>query len=250
MARPFPDAAAGFSLIELAVVLAACSVLALSLNSLAGNVAALNQQRAAEAELERGRLALRTFLLRHHHLPCPGQEGEPYIASSQCAPGLNRGWLPYHSLDIAPPAERLALRYAVHRSSASDLVAPVPVAADGNHLDLRGGIEQALSQLAGAGLDRQQPHHPAQRGPAQLPGCASGVQTNPAFVLVAAQQALAAGNAGQALEAPNATFFAATATASNCLAAPGRSTTHDYDDRVLSEPASALLGWLLRSGRG
>ena len=239
MGRPFPAAAAGFSLLELAVVLAACSLLALTFNSLASNVAALNQQRAAEAELERGRQALRTFLLRHHHLPCPGQDGDPYTASSQCGAGINRGWLPYHSLDLTPPAESLALRYAVHRSSTSDLVAPLPVAVDGNHLDLRGGVEQALSQLAAAGLDRQQPHHRAQRGMTQHTGCNSGAQTNPAFVLVAAQQAL---------EAPNAVFFAGPA--SNCLAAPGRSPTHDYDDRVLSEPASALLGWFLRSGRG
>lgn len=248
MARSLPAAVAGFSLLELAVVLATCSLLALTFTSLAGNVAALNQQRAAEAELERGRQALRTFLLRHHHLPCPGLDSDPYIARSDCAAGVNRGWLPYHSLDLAPPAERLALRYAVHRSRASDLVAPLPVAVDGNHLDLRGGIEQALSQLAAAGLDRQQPHHPAQHGPAQQPGCGSGAQTNPAFVLVAAQQALATDNAGQALEAPNALFFA-DATG-NCLAAPGRRPAHDYDDRVLSEPASALLGWFLRSGRG
>ena len=234
----------GFSLIELAVVLAAASVLALVLSGHGSNVAGLTGQRQAEAELERARQAVRSYLLRHHRLPCPGSSSAPLEAADRCPAGYNRGPFPYHSLGLEPPGNGPALYYAVHRGNGRDLVDPLPMAVDGNGLDRRGGIEHALAGLARlAGTDRSQPHHPSQPQYAGQADCSQGRQSNPAYLLVAAGQRTANG-----LDALHHTFFSSNTY--HCTASPDRPVSAHDHDRVLSESASTLLGWLLRSARG
>ena len=233
----------GFSLVELAVVLAAISVLVLVLSGHGSNAVGLTSQRQAEAELERARQAIRTYLLRHHRLPCPGSADAPLEEVSNCPPGYNRGPFPYHSLGLEPAGNGPALYYAVHRGAGRDLVTPTAVAVDGNNLDRRGGIEHALSGLARlTNIDRSQPHHPVQRENATQPGCSGGSQTNPAYLLVAAGQRSTA-----ELDALHTAFF--NSAGNHCTASPDRPLSALHYDRVLSESASTLLGWIVQRAR-
>lgn len=244
-------AAAGFSLVELAVVLGVLGVLAVSMTSAFGSIGQARDQNAARAHAESARQALRAFAVRNRRLPCPdtsahGDSGRE-AAGGSCGGNARVGWLPYESLGLDTPVRASRLRYGVHRGGAGmDLVAPVHGAVDHPDLEGIGGFLGTLASVAAAAPVVDQPHYVS--GIAGAGGCAAGAPgsavVNPAFVLLApvndrdGDNGLHPGFDGAAHRA----FAEGSGT---CVAPPGHPADADSDDIVVAESPTALLGWLM-----
>ncbi|WP_158613467.1 type II secretion system protein [Luteimonas sp. 100069] len=245
-ARPI-SGARGFTLVELAVVLAVLGVLALAMTSSFDSVAQARQHNAAQAHAESARLALRAFALRNRRLPCPdtttwGDVGRE-AGGGACGPSVNVGWLPYEALGLEIPERGARLRYGVRRGASTDLVAPGRASVDVPDLEGTGGLVAALSRAATI-TTTSQPHY-FTADPAG-PSC-SGSPVNPALVLVApATNRDGAGGTFANFDGIHAAFAAGTGL---CVAAPGQPTTPLFDDVVVAESPAALLGWLLTASR-
>lgn len=132
---PRPDAG-GFSLLELAIVLAVAAMLAAALAIPFATQLQLRRSDEARRQLDEARDALLGFAAAHGRLPCPatlasrGQEafaayGDP--GNGRCA-DFHAGYLPAAALGLAPldaaglmrdpwQGEANRLRYAVHSGS-------------------------------------------------------------------------------------------------------------------------------------
>jgi len=240
---PLASGHAGFTLVELAVVLAVLGVLGIAMTSAFTGVAQDRDRNTARAQAEVARQALRTFALRNQRLPCPdtsaagdsGHEG----GGSGCAAGVQVGWLPYLDLDLDPPVRGARLRYGVHRGAGADLAV---LTAGSDDLDGNAAFRRKLAQLAGTAPSSAHPYYgtPAASG---TPDCVE-VRTNPAFVLVAPlrdQDGVAAG-----FDGANQGFGDGSRL---CTAAPDQPGDARYDDVVAAEGASSLLGWIARPAR-
>lgn len=243
-----PGHMAGFSLLEISVVLAVLGVLTLGLGSQWDSIQTARKHNAALAELSTARAALYAYVLRNRRLPCPALADDHGFAPASCPAGRNRGLLPHASLGLEAPSAA-PLFYAVHRGTDADLVLPTAVDPTSIEMSQRAGIETALTSLARrTAVDPGQPHHPATPTAVNNDDCTPSHTTNPAFVLLAPVQALSttAQAAGNGFDGPNQPF---TSGRSQCSAAPERPANGQYDDLVLSEPASALLGWIIQRAR-
>lgn len=239
---------AGFSLLEISVVLAVLGALTLGLGSQWDSIQTARKHNASLAELSTARAALYAYLLRNRRLPCPALAGDHGFAPVPCPAGRNRGLLPYASLGLEAPSAA-PLYYAVHRATGADLVTPATASPTTIEMSQRAGIETALAALARrTAVDTGQPHHPATPTAVNNDDCSPSQATNPAFVLLAQVQALSttAQAAGNGFDGLNQPFTHGT---SLCSAAPDRPRHAHYDDLVLSEPASALLGWIIQRAR-
>ena len=242
---------AGFSLVELAVVLGVLGLLAMTALSAFDNLGQTRQHNAARAHAEAARQALYAFALRNKRLPCPdnsanGDSGRE-AGGGVCGSALNIGWLPYESLGLDLPVRAQRLRYGVHRgTAATDLAAPQPVSADQPDLERGGGFSAALAALAAlATTNITQPYYSADGNPEACPG-SSARRTNPAFVLLApAGDRDGIGGTGFDGAAHRA-FATGTGT---CVAPPDHPGDARHDDVVVAESPSALLGWLMTATR-
>lgn len=115
----------GFSLVELAVALAALGILTWAVAGNLGGTADDGRRARAQAEGEQLRAAVRAFALTERRLPCPDRDGDGWedLNTGTCPVGtepVQAGWLPYRSLgrDL-PPAPMQAL-YGVYRHPAAD----------------------------------------------------------------------------------------------------------------------------------
>jgi prepilin-type N-terminal cleavage/methylation domain-containing protein len=242
---------AGFTLVEVAVVAGILGLLALTMTSAFEGMEQARVQNRAQADAEAARQALRHFLLRNKRLPCPdnssyGDRGREAGGSGSCPGGLDTGWLPYESLGLQLPVRAQRLRYGVHRGSGADLVAPTPGAIDGLDLEGSAGLTSALSKAASTTPSSSFPYYAATVTSAGTT-CGGGDLVNPAFVLVApATDRDADGGTYAGFDAPNLGFAAGSA---KCFAAPARPASIAYDDVVVAESSSTLLGWFLASTR-
>ncbi|MCL7715155.1 prepilin-type N-terminal cleavage/methylation domain-containing protein [Stenotrophomonas mori] len=251
-ARPSRSAAgpqAGFSLLELAVVVAVLGVLAVSALSAFDNLGQARQHTAARAHAEAARQALHAFALRNKRLPCPdgsatGDYGRE-AAGGTCAAGANVGWLPYESLGLATPVRGERLRYGVHRGTGADLVAPPRASADQPDLEGSGGFAAALARAATAAPSTTQPHY-RMGGSPDCSATATGSVVNPAFVLVAPVSARDGDSAGGFDGSANRAFATGSGT---CVTPPDYPGEARYDDVVVAESAASLLGWLTAATR-
>lgn len=230
--------AAGFTLVELAIVLAVLGALGVLVTTSFSGVEATRAHQRAQAEAEAARLALRTFLLATRRLPCPdtsgnGREGD---ASGACPPGAQRGWLPYETLGLAP--QRLG--YAVYRDAArgADLVAPARTAAAGAFGDGTYDLRKALAAAAAATVARDHPYTTGDGAALGVEDCAGHAVANPALAIVA--PATDRNGDGDPFDGVNTGWPGAGL----CIAAPTRAFDAAYDDVVVTEGAPALLGWL------
>lgn len=234
----------GFSLVELAVVLGILGVLAMTMTSAFDSIAQAREHNAARAHAESARQALRHFALRNKRLPCPDTSGHGdagrEAGGGACSSAMNSGWLPYESLGLETPPRAVRLRYGVYRGSAdSDLVAPQPTSADAPDFEGSGGLLSALSRGASRTPSTGQPHHAAEDIEAD---CGSAI-TNPAFVLVAPvadRDGLTGDHPG--FDGVHAAFAAGSG---RCVASPGYPGDATFDDIVVSESHTTLLGWML-----
>jgi prepilin-type N-terminal cleavage/methylation domain-containing protein len=243
----------GFSLLEVAVVIGVLGVLTMAMTSAFENVQQIRGRKAAIADAESARNAVRAFALRNRRLPCPdnsvyGDAGRE-AGGGSCPPGVDVGWLPYESLGLAVPVRSARLRYGVSRGSTGlDPADPTPTATDGLDLEGTGGFSAALAALAASPAGMGAPYYVAQSATDPAVACAGGNLVNPAFVLVAPgqDQEIVNGELHPGFDAPNRGFAIA---AGKCVASPGRPADASYDDIVIAEGAHALLGWLKASTR-
>lgn len=217
------------------------------------NVQQIRIRKAAIADAEAARNAVRAFALRNKRLPCPdnsvyGDAGRE-SGTTLCPSGVDVGWLPYESLGLPVPVRSARLLYGVNRGagSGSDPVNPTPVATDGLDLDGTGGFIAALATLAASPGSTAGPYYVAQSATNPAITC-TGDEVYPAFVLVAPgqDQQPIAGELHPGFDNPNRQFADGS---SKCVAAPGRPADASYDDVVVAESAHALLGWLQATTR-
>ncbi|HVI26106.1 MAG TPA: prepilin-type N-terminal cleavage/methylation domain-containing protein [Xanthomonadaceae bacterium] len=243
-----PPACAGFTILELAIAVSIVGLLGAIVSSAYFRLADVRARAAAQAQAEQARQAVRLFALRNRRLPCPdlsaGGNGAREGIGGSCATGAQVGWLPYESLGLARPEPGARLRYAVSRAAGADLVAPA-AATDIGEPDFDGDarLRAALALSANLPASTARPFVTGRGTPADPASC-TRVVANPAFAIVAPvrdRDADGTGFDGQNLQM--------AATGSTCMAAPARAMDDRYDDVVVAESASALLGWLAANTR-
>ncbi|MEY4593448.1 MAG: hypothetical protein RIR18_2343 [Pseudomonadota bacterium] len=105
-ANPRTKYMAGFSLIELSIVLIIVSLLA---SNLLPNLQQQRQQQAiqlSQQKLETAREALMAYALLNGNLPCPDWQTNPSdsnygLAADSCINSPSEGWLPFRTLGLA-----------------------------------------------------------------------------------------------------------------------------------------------------
>jgi prepilin-type N-terminal cleavage/methylation domain-containing protein len=232
--------AAGFTLLELSLVLAVLGVRGFFFVNTFSGVDDVRLRRQSQAEAEVAREALRAFLLANKRLPCPDTNADGYEngGAAGCTGTGEMGTLPYLTLGL-PDVAHNRMFYGVYRAGALD---------DGiTQLEERTGDPEGDPGYLGVGdaitalqaipaipntLDTSHIHI-AGIDATGAPDCASG--HNPAFLLIV-PNADRNGN-GQALDGINAAN-------DNCFASPTQPLTLNYDDVVATESPSALIGWL------
>lgn len=235
--------AAGVTLVELAVVLSIIGLLSVAVSASYTDIAQQSAMTAAKADAEAARQAVRAFALRNKRLPCPdlsdeGDASREGLAGS-CPADAQVGWLPYESLGLTRPDRDLRLRYAVSRNPTADLVAPATTGS----VDLDGTARFRAALAAAArlpeGTDRP---FLTGVGTSGSPEDCAIVQSNPAFALIApVSDRDGDGPTPVGFDGVNEAMASAEA---HCIAAPSRRADARYDDVVVAESASALLGWL------
>lgn len=248
---PGANASAGFTLVELAVVIGVIGLLAMTMTSGFESISQAKQRNGAKANAQQAREALRTFALRNKRLPCPDPSAQGDTArepSGTC--GSDVGWLPYESLGLDTPVRGQRLRYAVYRGTAgADLVAPARGGTDSPDLEGSNGLIAALASAARATPSKSQPYYVNGQGdllPACDPAGAGTALVNPAFAVIApASNIGASADAMAGFEAPNRTFSAA----SRCFGAPDNTANANYDDVVVVEGLTSMLGWAMSTTR-
>jgi prepilin-type N-terminal cleavage/methylation domain-containing protein len=240
-----PRRAAGFSLLELAVSVTVIGVLGMLATSGYADFAQVRARARAQAEAEVALQAVRTFALKNKRLPCPdlsaNGDGAREGAAGTCPAGAQVGWLPYETLGLTRPDRSMRMRYAVSRGGGADLVAPAGGASDGLDLDGNGRLRATLGAAARLPAGSDRPYLTGRGSPAEPESCGS-VRANPAFALVApVSDRDDAGGLQAGFDGVNLQM---AASGSLCIASPGRAMDAAYDDVVVAEGASALLGWL------
>jgi prepilin-type N-terminal cleavage/methylation domain-containing protein len=235
---------AGFTLLELAVVLAVIGALGLLVGSAFANVGERHSRDQARAAAEQARQAVRAFMLRNHRLPCPdtssnglAREASPCLATDAV------GWLPYESLGLERPADRDRMIYAVYRGGAgADPVVPSGGATAGTDFEDTGSLQRTLARMI-ANMAVPVTTQPYLTGTASTTACGLPV-ANPAFVIVAPVNDRDGDGSGfDDVDAPLPDHT------SRCVASDARPADARYDDVVLAEGAQALLGVLTAPSR-
>ncbi|MDR3086373.1 MAG: type II secretion system GspH family protein [Azoarcus sp.] len=246
---PSFSAMRGFQLLELAVVLSVLGVLTLMTTWAFSGVEQKNIKARSAAETEVAREAIRAFLLANKRLPCPDTGGDGY---EDCAVAGESGFLPYLSLGLTDNAAN-RMRYSVYRngdinvtcdgtSINHDITRLVERTCDADGApDFRGYGDTlaALAEIRALPSGATQPDinhiHVAGINSAGNSVCATG--SHPAFALVVPNEDK---NADGNLFDGSINVGGVAA----CLASPLQPFAWNYDDFVLSESSTALMGWL------
>ncbi len=244
----WPVPATGFSLVELACVLAVLAALVLMVSSAWQGGREPQPQAAARADAAQARAALQAFVLQHRRLPCPdlsgdGREGD---AGGACPAAAVAGWLPHLGLGLpAQPPE--AIVYAVYRHPGAgiDLVAPVERGGSSGSFehDRLAAISEQLVAAAAAIPDAGLAYTTGDDLALGAADC-NRLLANPAFIV--AFPASDRDGDGDPFDGLHAGYSTAPG---HCFAAPTLPLHHDYDDIVLAESPLTLLGWLTAGAR-
>lgn len=119
--RPVHPRQRGFTLLEMAVVMAVIGFIAVLVPKLVSDVATMQSTAKSESPHAVGEAALVGFVVANHRLPCPDIDGD---GAEDCSAGERRGRLPYASLGLPAPVLNsfgFPLEYAVVRGGGADL---------------------------------------------------------------------------------------------------------------------------------
>ncbi|MBY0241839.1 MAG: hypothetical protein K2X55_21255 [Burkholderiaceae bacterium] len=116
---------AGFTLLEMALVLFASGFLLMSLSHVANQAKQTIATQAGSTSAEQGKLSFNGFIQTHHRLPCPAAS----VASGVEDCTRNTGYVPYRTLGLTKPltnAQGFDLWYAVRDelTVATDYLVP------------------------------------------------------------------------------------------------------------------------------
>lgn len=237
---------AGYTLVELATVLGILGVLTLTMNSAVESMQQARLHNISQADAEAARQALRSYVLRNKRLPCPDTSAHGDRGRSDVACMGSKGWLPYETLGLDIPVRSRRLLYGVHRAGGIDLVDPAASSVDELDLEGRSGLAALLANLAVATPGTAAPWYSTEFNDSNAT-CAGANPDNPAFVVVAPAADLdGSGDPDSGFDGPNRGF---ATSAELCVASPSRPTNARYDDVVVAEGATALLGWLAHTTR-
>lgn len=213
----------GFSLIELAMVLAILGVTGLALWKLTASLRPAAQSQPAEIQLAEASQALEGFILARHRLPCPDLDGD---GNENCGAEAI-GTLPAGTLGL-PRAS--ALRYGVYRrpNAVDPVDADLAAVKDRYQPLLPPGTTSAVQN----GLD----FCAALRNAAGAPGAltAGGASGVPVAYALAHPGAGDADGSGGPFDGLNATGFEL----------PSRALDESYDDRVFATGLTELAARL------
>jgi len=246
-------AQAGWSLIEMAAVLAVVGLLAWS-GAAALDQAEISRSRAqAQQWGETLRDRLRSFALQNGRLPCPDVIGQGWEgnASGTCTSDTT-GWLPYRTLGMDLPAPALRAAYAVFRSpnvadptQDADLAiqlertgetAGAPTYQDPHDFIQALNNAATLAAAASTGVLTTQPYTTGDEGPLGAVACGTNPRDNFAFRLIFPL----ADRDGDStpIDSPNS-------PTALCSTAPSTPQRHNRDDVVLTESFASLAGWVM-----
>jgi prepilin-type N-terminal cleavage/methylation domain-containing protein len=231
--------AAGFTLLELSLVLAVLCVLGFFFVNTFSGVDDVRLRRQSQAEAEVAREALRAFLLANKRLPCPDTNVDGYEdgGAAGCTGTGETGTLPYLTLGL-PDAAQNRMFYGVYRADALDdditrqEERTGDPEGDPGYLGLGDAIA-ALQTIPNTNALDTDHIHIAGVSSAGAPVCNSA--HTPAFFLIVPNADR--DGKGEALDGANAAN-------DKCFASPTQPLTLDYDDVVAMESPSALIGWL------
>lgn len=213
---------AGFSLIELAVVLAISAVIGLAIWKLLPAMRGTANVDAPRIALQEAQTALEGFILRENRLPCPSSAASAQNGIEDCTGNVQVGTLPYSTLGLSAG---VPMRYGVYRNAA---------AAVKNDADLAQAKQRFLPtspiNILGPinGLDFCVALKNAIASPSALAASASGVSI--AY--------------GLAHAGANGNFEGANADSNPAFELASAAQSSSYDDKVAIAGHSELFGRL------
>jgi prepilin-type N-terminal cleavage/methylation domain-containing protein len=246
--RHLPRPARGFSMVEMAVVLAVAAVLTWAVSAAYGNVVQTRDRVRAQELAETLRDKLRAHALLHARLPCPDTTGSGWEgdAVGTCATSTVVGGFPYRTLGLDLPADAFRATYAVYRHAVAPDTADADLAVRKERTgDLAGGsgyqgVHDLVVALNNAASETATPvagrtGHTGDGGVQGAVDCAGNLRANVAFWLVLPLE----DRDGNGLRLDGVHNPGAV-----CAAAAGLPASHTQDDVVVLEPFSVLAGWL------
>jgi prepilin-type N-terminal cleavage/methylation domain-containing protein len=232
----------GFSLLELVFVLVVIGVLSLLANFAFSGADDVRQRKQAQAQAEVVREALRYYVLANKRLPCPDFNADGYEsrdASGTCSQNGEIGYVPYYAIGLTPSDEN-RMTYGVFRAAWPN---DITVLAERTG-DLEGepgymSIGDAITALMAIPATVSGTEHIFVAGlnTNGSSDCSAAVSTHPAFVLIVPNTDR--DGDGNLLDGVNV-----NANATKCIASPLQPLAWNYDDVVVVESPTSLIGWL------
>lgn len=226
--------AAGFTLLELAVVVAAIGLLLAVIGSRYGGMTARTDRDSALQHAQAVQSATRAFVQSQARLPCPA---DPASAGAQEDCGRDTGRFPYETLGLTVPDDALRATYSVYRNPAND--ADLTVARDRSGSGRVDAADLIIALNAGPAPGSVDTTRARITGDDGINACSSGFERNVAYFLVVPLDDRN-GN-GSRLDGEGASL---------CALSPAHPATSVNDDVVLAEGFGSLAGWLSRGSAG
>lgn len=240
---------AGFTLLELAVVLVVVGLMSWAAFSGYTTVSDEQDVERGRAEAQQLQSVLRAFALRNGRLPCPAINSNGYesLTAGACSSGNQLGWFPYISVGLELPTDRLRARYSVFRAANATLAQDADLAVaqertgdvpgDATYLDANDLI-MALNNAAALPFSAARTYLTGDGGAAGAIDCAGNQVMAAAYWVIVPLQDKSGD--GDRLDPPHATN-------SLCAASPSAPVRWNSDDVVVAESPAQLAGWLRQS---
>lgn len=235
---------AGFTLVEVALVLAVLGVVAATAaTAYLGMFSANRGKLNADASLAVLSGAIVAFAKSHHRLPCPDSAGSGTegLVGGVCPAGLEVGWFPYLSAGLTQPAPLTRAIYGVYRLAGADLARAEERGGDppGASTYADGAdLVMALRLAAAQSPSSARIYLTGDGATGGVENCGSNVVSNPAFVI------LAPGEDRNVDGNPVDGIHSTLPLGGRCFAAPTRALDAGFDDRTQAASFYTLMAKL------